>query len=65
MTIIVIALLVLLTLLGMPLFIALAGGSLLATFNAGLDPALLAVELNRLAASPYLAAIPLAAHRNA
>ena len=59
MTIIVIALLVLLTLLGMPLFIALAGGSLLATFNAGLDPALLAVELNRLAASPYLAAIPL------
>ncbi len=59
MTILVIVLLVLLTLLGMPLFIALAGGSLLATFNAGLDPALLAVELNRLAASPYLAAIPL------
>jgi tripartite ATP-independent transporter DctM subunit len=50
---------VLLALLGMPLFIALAGGSLLATYNAGLDPALLAVELNRLAASPYLAAIPL------
>ncbi|NNJ94981.1 MAG: TRAP transporter large permease subunit, partial [Halobacteria archaeon] len=50
---------ILLALLGMPLFIALAAGSLLATFNAGLDPALLAVELNRLAASPYLAAIPL------
>ena len=50
---------VLLALLGMPLFIALAGGSLLATYHAGLDPALLAVELNRLAASPYLAAIPL------
>jgi len=59
MTLLVIALLVLLSLLGMPLFVALAGGSLLATFNAGLDPALLAVELNRLAASPYLAAIPL------
>ncbi len=59
MTIAVIVLLVLLTLLGMPLFIALAGGALLATYNAGLDPALLAVELNRLAASPYLAAIPL------
>ena len=59
MTIAVIFLLVLLTLLGLPLFVALAAGSLLATFNAGLDPALLAVELNRLAASPYLAAIPL------
>jgi tripartite ATP-independent transporter DctM subunit len=50
---------ILLALLGIPLFIALAAGGLLATFNAGLDPALLAVELNRLAASPYLAAIPL------
>ncbi len=50
---------VLFALLGIPLFIALAGGSLLATWQAGLDPALLAVELNRLAASPYLAAIPL------
>ena len=59
MTLAIILLLVLLTLLGMPLFIALAGGALLATYNAGLDPALLAVELNRLAASPYLAAIPL------
>ena len=59
MTVALIVLLVLLTLLGMPLFIALAGGALLATYNAGLDPALLAVELNRLAASPYLAAIPL------
>jgi len=59
MTFVLIGLLVLLALLGLPLFVALAGGSLLATFNAGLDPALLAVELNRLASSPYLAAIPL------
>jgi tripartite ATP-independent transporter DctM subunit len=59
MTIAIVALLVLLALLGLPLFVALAGGSLLATFNAGLDPALLAVELNRLASSPYLASIPL------
>ncbi len=59
MTLVLVGLLVLLALLGLPLFVALAGGSLLATFNAGLDPALLAVELNRLAASPYLAAIPL------
>lgn len=54
-----VVIIVLLALLGMPLFVALAGGSLLATWQAGLDPALLAVELNRLAASPYLAAIPL------
>ena len=59
MTALLIVALVLLTLLGLPLFIALAGGSLLATYNAGLDPALLIVELNRLASGPYLAAIPL------
>jgi tripartite ATP-independent transporter DctM subunit len=59
MTALLIVALVLLTLLGLPLFVALAGGSLLATYNAGLDPALLIVELNRLAASPYLASIPL------
>lgn len=59
MTIVLVCLLVFLTLLGLPLFVALAGGSLLATYNAGLDPALLAVELNRLAASPYLSSIPL------
>lgn len=59
MTAVLVVALVLLALLGMPLFVALAGGSLLATWNAGLDPALLAVELNRLASSPYLAAIPL------
>ena len=59
MTFLIITVLVLLALLGLPLFVALAGGSLLATFNAGLDPALLIVELNRLASSPYLAAIPL------
>jgi tripartite ATP-independent transporter DctM subunit len=54
-----VVLLVLLALLGIPLFIALAAGSLMATWHAGLDTALLAVELNRLASSPYLAAIPL------
>ncbi len=59
MTALLVVVLIALALLGMPLFVALAGGSLLATWNAGLDPALLAVELNRLASSPYLAAIPL------
>jgi C4-dicarboxylate transporter DctM subunit len=51
--------LILLALLGLPLFVALAGGSLLAAHDAGLDPALLIVELNRLASTPSLAAIPL------
>mgnify|MGYP001818547290 FL=1 len=51
--------LVLLALLGLPLFVVLAGGSLLAAYNGGLDPAVLIVELYRLANQPYLAAIPL------
>jgi len=59
MTLALVAVLVLLALLGIPLFVALAGGGLLATLHAGLDPAILAIELNRLASSPYLAAIPL------
>ena len=59
MTILLVMLLVLLALLGLPLFVVLAGGSLLATFNAGLDPVVLIIELNRLASSPYLASIPL------
>jgi tripartite ATP-independent transporter DctM subunit len=59
MTILLISLLILLALLGLPLFVVLAGGSLLATFNTGLDPVILIIELNRLASSPYLAAIPL------
>jgi tripartite ATP-independent transporter DctM subunit len=59
MTVFLIGLLVILALLGLPLFVALAGGSLLATYHADLDPAILIVELNRLASSPYLAAIPL------
>jgi C4-dicarboxylate transporter DctM subunit len=59
MSFVLTGLLVLLTLLGLPLFVTLAAGGLLATHYAGLDAALLIVELNRLASSPYLAAIPL------
>jgi tripartite ATP-independent transporter DctM subunit len=59
MTIFLVGLLVVLTLLGLPLFVTLGAGGLLATYYADLDPALLIVELNRLASSPYLAAIPL------
>ena len=38
MTFALVGLLILLALLGLPLFVALAGGSLLATYNAGLAP---------------------------
>jgi len=59
MTFLLIGLLIVLALLGLPLFVTLAAGSLLASYQMGLDPALLIVELNRMASSPYLAAIPL------
>jgi tripartite ATP-independent transporter DctM subunit len=51
--------LVLLALLGLPLFVVLGAGSLLAAHSAELVPAVLIIELNRLAASPNLTAIPL------
>ncbi len=50
--------LVLLALLGLPLFTALSAGSLLFAWQSELDPALLIIELNRLASSPNLSAIP-------
>jgi C4-dicarboxylate transporter DctM subunit len=49
----------LLALFGLPLFAALGAGSLLYAHQSGLDSALLIVELNRLASSPNLTAIPL------
>lgn len=48
-----------LALLGLPLFIVLGLGALIATRQMGLDPAVLIVELIRLAISPNLVAIPL------
>lgn len=51
--------LVLLALFGLPLFAALGAGSLLFAQQKSLDPALLIIELNRLASSPNLSAIPL------
>ncbi len=45
--------------LGVPLFAVLGAGSLLAAHASGLDPAILVIELNRLASSPNLLAIPL------
>ncbi len=51
--------LLLLALFGLPLFAALGAGSLLYAHHSELDSALLMVELNRLASSPNLTAIPL------
>ncbi len=59
MTIALTLLIVLLATLGLPLFVALAAGGLLSTYKSGLDPAVLIIELNRLATSPNLTAIPL------
>ena len=54
-----VAAIVLLALFGLPLFAVLGAGSLLYAHNSELDSALLIVELNRLASSPNLTAIPL------
>ncbi len=54
-----IAAIILLALFGLPLFAVIGAGSLMYAWSSGLDTALLIVELNRLAASPNLTAIPL------
>ena len=54
-----VAILVLLALFGLPLFAVLGAGSLIYAQYSELDPALLIVELNRLATSPNLTAIPM------
>lgn len=53
------ALIILLALVGLPLFVALGAGSLWLAQRSELDPVLLVIELNRLATSPNLVAIPL------
>jgi C4-dicarboxylate transporter DctM subunit len=53
------ALLLGLALLGLPLFVVLAAASLVGAWWSGLDPAVLIVEVNRLASSPNLVALPL------
>ena len=52
-------LLVGLVLLGLPLFVMLGAASLMGAWASGLDPAVLIIEINRLALSPNLMAIPL------
>ncbi|MCK4951542.1 MAG: TRAP transporter large permease subunit, partial [Gammaproteobacteria bacterium] len=57
--IIAVIILVLIALIGAPLFVVLGAGGLLASYNSEIDPVGLIIELNRLASSPNLLAIPL------
>ncbi len=50
---------ILLTLLGVPVFLLIGSGALLAFHSAGMDSSLIMVELYRLASLPALIAIPL------
>ncbi|MCW8830142.1 MAG: TRAP transporter large permease subunit, partial [Gammaproteobacteria bacterium] len=59
MIVIAIIVLVIIALLGVPLFSALAAGGLLASQTLDLSPDLLIIEMNRLAASPNMIALPL------
>jgi len=59
MTPAVIGILILLAVLGLPLFAVLGAAGLYAVWQSQLDPAVLIIELTRLAASPNLAAIPM------
>lgn len=58
MTAAIVVLLVCLALLGLPLFVVLAAGGLLAAVNSDLDPAVLIIEMVRIGSSPNLIAIP-------
>ena len=51
--------LVVLALVGVPLFVVLAAGGLLASYSADISPDILIIEMNRLASSPNMIAIPL------
>ena len=59
MIIVIAGLLIAVAALGVPLFVVLGAGSLIAAYSAGLDPAVLIAEMMRLASSPNLMAIPL------
>ena len=52
-------LLVVIALVGAPLFTVIAAGGLLASQNADISPDILIIEMNRLASSPNMIAIPL------
>ena len=54
-----IIILVVLALVGVPLFVVLGAGGLLASHAADISPDILIIEMNRLASSPNMIAIPL------
>jgi len=58
MTMVVIAL-VIIALIGAPLFTVIAAGGILASHSADISPDILVIEMNRLASSPNMIAIPL------
>ena len=51
--------LIIIALIGAPLFTALASGALLASFTAEISPDILIIEMNRLSTSPNMLALPL------
>lgn len=53
------ALLVVIALIGAPLFVIIAAGALLASHSADISPDIIIIEMHRLAASPNMIAIPL------
>ncbi|MDA3869787.1 MAG: TRAP transporter large permease, partial [Gammaproteobacteria bacterium] len=55
----VVILLIVIALLGAPLFSVLAAGALVASLALELSPDLLFIEMNRLSASPNMIALPL------
>ena len=59
MTVSIVIILLALAALGVPLFIIIGAGGLVAVGSADLDPAVLIIEMMRLASSPNLMAIPL------
>ena len=59
MTLVIIGSIVLLALLGTPLFAVIGLAELLAFHTAGIDPSAIFIELYRITASPTLIAIPL------
>jgi len=57
--VVAVILLVVIALIGAPLFTVLAAGGLLASHSADISPDILVIEMNRLATSPNMIAIPL------
>ena len=55
----VVILLIVIALIGAPLFMVLAAGGILASYSADISPDILIIEMHRLAASPNMIAIPL------